>query len=1000
MSINNSMISLKRSWYCSIFIKRWFGHLIIAILLILNSSQVHAQWYSLKTNNLNLITYDKAHHFIREHMVRCFENSLRFHQNLFDYKPSEEVTIFLHDMNDYGSAGTNTIPWNFLSIGIEPFDYVYETSPTNERMNWVMNHELVHVLATDKATKVDNFFRTLFQGKVTPNAEVPLSMFYSFLTSPRWYSPRWYHEGIAVFMETWMAGGIGRALGGYDEMVFRTKVFDHKPFYDVVGLESEGTTIDFQIGVNSYLYGTRFISYLVYHYGPEKLLIWYNRSEGSKRYFSSQFKNVYGASLDDEWAKWINWEHQWQNTNLEILGEYPFTSYRQIYPAALGSVSRPFYDSKNRLFYIGVNYPGQISHIASINRDTGEIKKICNMNSPALYYVTSLAYDPSINCLFFSTHNSSSFRDLNMVDLSTGKIKVLMKQSRIGDLVFNPGDKSIWGMQHHNGFSTLITLPPPYDNGYIVLKLDYGKDLFDLDISSDGKVLIGSLIEISGRQILIKMNIDDLLEGNTSWEELFEFTDNAPQNFVFSKDDKTLFGTSYYSGVSNVWQYDFETGDMNALTNCETGFFRPLPVSDDSLFVFRYAAEGFVPVMISNSIKEQVNAPIFLGDEVAEKYPIVTTWILDPPSPSRIDVDSLIIDSGNYSGIGSMKIASIYPVIEGFKDFPAYGLRINLRDDLGSDRLTFSASYTPNKVLPKDQRFHALFDYTHWNWSISGSYNGSDFYDLFGPTKISRKGYSLGIKYNGSLIYDKPKSMDYTLELTGYGGLEKLPEFQNIDVSFDKFFTFGAKLDYSYLLRSLGSVEYEQGITWQIRSKMNYVNSKLFPRLYSSFDVGFLLPLSHSSIWLRSSMGYSQGDRDEPFANFYFGGYGNNWIDYQGINRYRQYYSFPGIELNQTGGTNYGKFLVEWTLPPLRFRRFGIPSFYFRWTRLAFFTSTLITNIDSRQERRSLINLGVQLNTRLVTFSLLKSTLSLGVALAFEKHQRPSKEFMISFKVL
>ena len=96
-------------------------------------------------------------------------------------------------------------------------------------------------------------------------------------------APRWYQEGIAVFVETWMAGGIGRAQGSYDEMVFRAKVRDSSYIYDVVGLESEGTTIDFQIGANSYLYGTRFISYLAVVYGPEKVVAWVNRTPGSVR---------------------------------------------------------------------------------------------------------------------------------------------------------------------------------------------------------------------------------------------------------------------------------------------------------------------------------------------------------------------------------------------------------------------------------------------------------------------------------------------------------------------------------------------------------------------------------------------------------------------------------------------------------------------------------------------------------------------------------------------
>ena len=82
-----------------------------------------------------------------------------------------------------------------------------------------------------------------------PVAAQPESILYFFLTTPRVAAPRWYHEGIAVFVDTWMAGGIGRAQGSYDEMVFRSMVRDGTPFYDPLGLVSEGTKIDFQVEV-------------------------------------------------------------------------------------------------------------------------------------------------------------------------------------------------------------------------------------------------------------------------------------------------------------------------------------------------------------------------------------------------------------------------------------------------------------------------------------------------------------------------------------------------------------------------------------------------------------------------------------------------------------------------------------------------------------------------------------------------------------------------------
>ena len=71
-----------------------------------------------------------------------------------------------------------------------------------------------------------------------------------------------------------------------------------------------------------------------------------------------------------------------------------------------------------------------------------------------------------------------------------------------------------------------------------------------------------------------------------------------PDDFVFSPDGRYLYGSSYYTGVSNIFRYELATGKLEAVTNTETGFFRPMPLGDDSLIVFRYTGEGFVPARI------------------------------------------------------------------------------------------------------------------------------------------------------------------------------------------------------------------------------------------------------------------------------------------------------------------------------------------------------------------------------------------------------------------
>jgi hypothetical protein len=291
-------------------------------------------------------------------------------------------------------------------------------------------------------------------------------------------------------------------------------------------------------------------------------------------------------------------------------------------------------------------------------------------------------------------------------------------------------------------------------------------------------------------------------------------------------------------------------------------------------------------------------------------------------------------------------------------------------------------------------------NWSYWGWTASAAYNGADFYDLFGPTKTSRRGNAFTLGYKRHFIYDPPKTLEGTIQVAHYTNLEHLPDYQNVGASFDRFSTVSARLDYRRLRATLGAVDYEGGHRWRLASSGTYVNRTIYPQVHADFDVGFLTPIEHSPVWLRTSAGYSSGDRSQPFANFYFGGFGNNWVDRLDVKRYRESYSFPGVDLNSVGGTNYGKVMVEWILPPLRFASVGVTSAYLRWARLSFFSTGIATDLESRGDRRSLADIGIQIDFRLVTFSLLESTFSLGYASAFEAETHPSKEFMISLKLL
>jgi len=969
-----------------------------AILIIAFTSSLNfAQLSLLETNDLRFVYMGEIHGYLVPHAARCFENAFSFHKKLFNYTPYDKVTVFFHDFNDYGNAGATCLPLNRVNSGIAPFGFTYETMPANERMNSIFNHELVHIVALDQYSSSDHFYRSLFLGKVTPVEDSPLSMFYSYLTVPRRYAPRWFHEGIAVFLETWLAGGYGRAIGSYDEMVFRTLVKENKTIYDLVGLESEGVKVDFQVGVNSYLYGTRFMSYLALKEGPMKLIDWVDRKDGTSAYFANDFNRVYGCSLVDKWDEWIRWEKEFQKQNIKQISENPLKNYKVISNTALGSISKPYFNKKENKIYLGVNYPGQVAYIASLDKSTGKLERLCDIKGAALFYVTSLAYDRQSGNLFY-TEDNNDWRDLAVFNTKTGRRETLMKDIRVGDLSFNDKDSSLWGVRHYNGLSTLVRIPKPYDDWNSIFTFPYGRDLYDIDISKDGKYLVGSLSELTGKQYLVKFEIDKLLSGDSKYTKIFDFDPSIPGNFIFSEDGKSLFGHSYYSGVSNVWQYNFENDKMNILSNDDTGMFRPCEIGSDSLIVFKYTSDGFLPVVISKEKANKVNTINFLGQEVVDKYSFLKTWALK--SPTRINIDSLTTYTGSYNGFSSIRVLSAYPIVEQYKAYTAAGYRFNFSDPVGFYNSDLTVSYTPSTTIPNDERFHSRFNFEYMQWKATIKYNYADFYDFFGPTKTSRKGYSLGIRYKDYLLYDAPRTVELTVSANYYGNLEKMPDYQNVNVAFDRFLTFGASLHYKYVTSSLGSADDEKGFEVKLSNSNNYVQTKFYPQFYTDIDYGFQLPLNHSSIWLRGQAGVGIGTRSDPFANFYFGGFGNNYIDYQSEKRFREFYSFPGVELNSIAGTTFGKGLIEWLLPPIRFKSVGNSSFYLTWLRPTLFASVLSSNFDDNNLRSNFYNAGGQFDFRFNVLSNLKLTLSAGFALSTQINANPTKEWMFSLKIM
>ena len=970
--------------------------LLLAVLPAVAAADSDLGLSYVRTKDLDLIYFDSLKYLV-PHAVRTFTNSLTFQRKTFGWDPSEPTIVLLKDLSDYGAAVTNTLPHDRVVIDVAPISHAFETFPASERLYTLMNHELVHVTQGDMATAEDRRWREFFGGKVRVETANPETLLYSYLTSPRNAVPRWWAEGGAVFMETWKDGGIGRAQGGYDEMVFRAMVRDNATFYDPLGLASRGVQTSFQITADAYLYGTRFFTWLAYAYSPEKVVAWIKRDEGSKAYYADQFQHVFGLPLETAWQHWIAFEHEFQKRNLEEVRKHPITPYKPLAGSAMGSISRMYYDDATGMLYAGFVYPGFIDHVGALDTRTGKETPLTDIKGGLVYKVTSLAYDPASGTAFF-TNNNEGLRDLMEVNVHTGATRTLIEGARIGDLAFNPVDRSLIGVRTSNGLSELVRIPYPYRGWQMIHRFPYESVPYDLDISPDGQLLSASMSEVNADQYVRVWRLADVLKGDLRPASQFRFGQSIPESFVFSPDGRYLYGSSYYTGVSNIFRYEVATGRVEAVSNAETGFFRPVPLKDGRLIVLVYSGKGFLPATIDPKPLKDVSAITFLGTEVAEKHPIVKTWQVPPPG--TVDYDKLVVKQGAYSPLHAMGFDNAYPVLQGYKNAVGLGYQFNFSDPILFSRIGVTAAYTPLGHVSGDERSHFDITGNYLSWRGSLAWNRSDFYDLFGPTKTSRKGLAAKIGYDDFLIYDKPRLLTLSYDVGYFDHIDTLPNAQNVGTGFTRLETAQVGLHYTFVRKSLGFVDEEKGIKWDAVVKASHIATGTTTQLRGNFDYGFQLPIAHSSIWLRSSAGAGTGSRDNPVASYYFGGFGNNYVDKGSVKRYRDYGSLPGFGIDEIGGQSFLRQLGEWDLPPWVFESVGTPGFYLNWLRPALFATGLWTDPGNKTLRKSYADLGMQADLRFHVLHRYDMTLSIGYAVGFQKSRRSGDEVMISLKVL
>ena len=951
-------------------------------------------------------------------MTRMFQRGKALHEQIWTtdslYIP-EPPLMMVTDWEDDGNGGATPLPHSLIQIGMAPLSMSYYINPSIERYQQLFAHEYTHIVMGDKYNRRDLAWRRFFGMKVGTESTHPISALWSYLSVPRWYAPRWYHEGIACFMETWLGGGVGRSLGGYDEMYFRSIIAGGHEMFSVVGLETEGTTLDFQVGANAYLYGTRFVNYLASEYGYDKLISFYNRTADSRTFFGNQFKNVYGVPLRKAWNDWKLDEKEHQEQNLAAISQYPLTETVLLTDEPLGSVSPFVYDASTGKAYAAMNAPGGgFPHITEIDLKTLKQRKIVDFYGVQLYNPAFVALDTNSGRLIY-TVNNAKMRGLEVYDLKKKRVVKKLKLQRVNNIVYDNATDRLYGLFSNGGTQSIIRYDCNLENPEIIYAFPFGVSVFDIDVSHDGKLLSVTTQGDNGEHSLLLFRTEDLEQALFKYDKLITWEDSNLGQFRFSLDDHYLIGSSYYTGVSNLWQINLETRQMEMLSNTDIGLFAPLETSPGKLLALQFERDGMRPVSLDRNVVTDANAIELYGQKAYERNPdkLESISMLNKPL-KEISFGQVYDSIVPYNVFKEMQFAGAYPDITGFTDrkawnnvTPVIGYRLNFNDPVGLSSIKLGVGISPWSNNEWKNRFHIDAQWKYYFWTVKAAWNHTDFYDLAGPMRTSRKGYMASVSYDRTNSMFVPYTREWGFSIGAYGDMDALPLYQEIgvDEGVRSMQTISAYGKISKSRGSLGAVMKEQGYSLGIDGYGYLAGGRFYPSIEATADFGVLLPVvRNTSFWLRSAAGHSFGDAESTFGNSYLGGFRNNRLDYRNSFQYRTVNAMPGADIDAITAHSFVKSTAELNLKPLRFNDFGALFFYPTWTQCSLF-GTALSTWNPASSQQMFYSAGIQLTTELVFLNYLKTTLSIGYGHLFAPDGFPldgrrGNELMISLKLL
>lgn len=403
-------------------------------------------WKSLRTDHFDII-YGERQKPLAELYAAAAEKAFAVLVPIFGEAPPSLIPIVLADIIDLTNGSATFLPYPVISV--------FPALPTSDDSlahyeNWayeVILHELTHIFSFAPAHGFYTPFKYLFGNVVRPAAIVP----------------RWYMEGLAVEMESRHTTH-GRLRAPSAMASLRALALDNALLTESLDRINESAIPTWPYGQRPYLFGSLIWHRLVEEHGlgvVEKL----SQRFGRRFPFllNAPARAITGKTWVDGWreqSEKMTAEFTAQLAEIKAKGEMDFTP---VAPSG-AQQNEPSISPNGRYLAFFNSSPFQGASIQVIDRGQ-ENKSFVGRQPRTLLEVqgpTRLAWLPNSTHLVVDrlslVERYFRFRDLHLIEVSTGKTEQLTQKERASEPAVSPSGEWIAFVRAQGGRTELALL--------------------------------------------------------------------------------------------------------------------------------------------------------------------------------------------------------------------------------------------------------------------------------------------------------------------------------------------------------------------------------------------------------------------------------------------------------------------------------------------------------------------------------------------------------------